>query len=162
HRPAPRPRRRDRRRGRHGRVDRVRGARRRRPDAAGAGAPERAPRRGHRAGARRDHRPDQVHEPALPVRLAHGRRSLRADVAGEPAYTVSVSPKHDGGLLGSAQLAWDAVHGVPLKLAIYAQGASTPVLALEATDISFGPVADADVDVSPPAGAKVVDATPPA
>jgi outer membrane lipoprotein-sorting protein len=80
-----------------------------------------------------------------------------ANVAGQPAYEVSVSPKHDGGLLGSAALAWDAARGIPLRIAVYAQGASAPVLELEATDISFGAVAPSDVDVAPPAGAKVVD-----
>src|SRR5207247_2342595 len=84
-----------------------------------------------------------------------------SDVAGQATYTVSVSPKHDGGLLGSAQLAWDAVQGVPLRVAIYAQGASSPVLELRATDISYGSVPASDVDVSPPAGAKVIDLTPP-
>src|SRR5205085_4565384 len=79
------------------------------------------------------------------------------DVAGQAAYSVSVSPKHDGGLLGSVELAWDATHGVPLRAAIYAQGGSSPVLELKATQISYGPVAAADVDVSPPAGAKVID-----
>src|SRR5262245_22021064 len=33
------------------------------------------------------------------------------DVAGHPAYEVSLSPKHDGGLLASASLAWDAGAG---------------------------------------------------
>jgi hypothetical protein len=80
-----------------------------------------------------------------------------SNVAGEQAYTVSVSPSHDGGLLGSAQLAWDALNGVPLRVAIYAQGASSPALALEASDISFGAVPDSDVQVAPPAGAKIVD-----
>jgi outer membrane lipoprotein-sorting protein len=79
------------------------------------------------------------------------------NVARQPAYTVTISPKHDGGLLGSAELAWDAAQGVPLRAAIYAQGSSTPVLALTATDISYGPVASSDVEVSPPSGAKVVD-----
>lgn len=79
------------------------------------------------------------------------------NVAGQPAYTVRISPKHDGGLLGSAELAWDAARGVPLRFAIYAQGSSTPVLALTATDISYGPVSTSNVDVSPPTGAKVVD-----
>ncbi len=78
-------------------------------------------------------------------------------VAGEEAYNVKVSPSHDGGLLGSAQLAWDALNGVPLRVAVYAQGASSPALALEATDISFGAVSDSEVQVAPPAGAKVVD-----
>jgi outer membrane lipoprotein-sorting protein len=80
-----------------------------------------------------------------------------SNVAGEQAYTVSVSPKHDGGLLGSAELAWDALNGTPLKLAVYAQGSSSPVLALEVTDISFGSVSQSDIAVSPPAGAKIVD-----
>ena len=78
-------------------------------------------------------------------------------MAGQEAYTVRVSPKHDGGLLGAAQLAFDAARGVPLQLGIYAQGASTPVLELAATDISYGPVPSSDVDVTPPAGAKTVD-----
>jgi hypothetical protein len=80
-----------------------------------------------------------------------------SSVAGREAYTVKVSPSHDGGLLGSAQLAWDAINGVPLRVAIYAQGASSPALALQVTDISFAAVPDSDVNVPPPAGAKVVD-----
>jgi outer membrane lipoprotein-sorting protein len=80
-----------------------------------------------------------------------------SNVAGQEAYTVTVAPKHDGGLLGSAELAWDAIHGTPLKIAVYAQGASSPVLALEATDISFGPVSQSDIDVAPPAGTTIVD-----
>jgi outer membrane lipoprotein-sorting protein len=82
-------------------------------------------------------------------------------VAGQPAYTVTVSPKHDGGLVGSAQLAWDAVRGVPLRAAIYAQGDSTPVLELTATDISYGAISDSDLAVKPPAGAKTTELTAP-
>jgi outer membrane lipoprotein-sorting protein len=79
------------------------------------------------------------------------------NIGGEPAYSVSLSPKHDGGLLGSLQLAWDAAHGVPLEAAIFAQGGSAPVLELKVSEISFGAPAASDVEVSPPAGAKVVD-----
>src|SRR5581483_9234677 len=57
------------------------------------------------------------------------------NVAGREAYRVDVSPKQDGGLLGSLELAWDAERGVPLRVAVYAKGASSPALALEATDI---------------------------
>ncbi len=78
------------------------------------------------------------------------------DVAGRPAYSVSVSPKHSGGLLGQAQLAWDAVTGVPLRIAIYARGNGTPVLALSATNISYGKIADSDLNIQPPAGDKIV------
>jgi outer membrane lipoprotein-sorting protein len=79
------------------------------------------------------------------------------DVAGRPAYGVSLSPKHDGGLLASAELAWDAVRGVPLRVGIFAQGSSSPVLELAVTDISYGSVPGSDVDIQPPSGAKVVD-----
>ena len=78
------------------------------------------------------------------------------DVAGRPAYSVSVSPKHSGGLLGQAQLAWDAATGVPLRIAIYARGNATPVLALTATNMSYGQIADSDLNIQPPAGDKVV------
>jgi outer membrane lipoprotein-sorting protein len=80
-----------------------------------------------------------------------------SNVASQEAYIVRISPKHDGGLLGAAEFAFDASRGVPLRLGIYAQGASTPVLELAATDISYGPVPASDVNVAPPAGAKSVD-----
>lgn len=80
-----------------------------------------------------------------------------SDVAGQAAYTVKISPSHDGGLLGSAELAWDAIHGVPLKIAVYAQGSSAPALALEVKEISFGAVPDSDIAIGVPAGAKTVD-----
>ena len=79
------------------------------------------------------------------------------NVAGQEAYKVKISPSHDGGLLGSAQLAWDALNGVPLKVEIYAQGSSSPALALDVTDINFADVPNSDVQVSPPAGTKIVD-----
>jgi len=78
------------------------------------------------------------------------------DVARQPAYTVRVTPKHDGGLLGSAELGWDALHGVPLRFAIYAQNSSTPVIELKATNISYGAVPASDFAISPPSDAKVV------
>jgi outer membrane lipoprotein-sorting protein len=80
-----------------------------------------------------------------------------ADIAARPAYSVRVSPKHDGGLLGYAELAWDAEQGVPLRVAVYAQGSSKPVLELVTTEVSYGSVPSSAVDVAPPAGAKTVD-----
>jgi hypothetical protein len=77
--------------------------------------------------------------------------------AGQPAYKVSVTPKHDAGLLGQAEFAWDAANGIPLRIAVTAAGSSSPVLALEVTDISYGPVDAGTLAVTPPAGAKVVD-----
>ena len=82
------------------------------------------------------------------------------DVSGRPAYSVRISPKQHGGLLGGAQLAWDAVHGTPLRAAVYARGASSPVLELRATDISFGAVPDSVFAISPPPGTKVTQIAP--
>jgi outer membrane lipoprotein-sorting protein len=88
--------------------------------------------------------------------------AIPGDVAGQAAYTVRVSPKHDGGLLGAAELAWDATRGVPLKFAIFARGQSSPVIELKATDISYGAVPASVFAVSPPTGAKIVKVTAPA
>ena len=78
-------------------------------------------------------------------------------LAGRPAYELSLSPRHDGGLLGAASLAWDAERGVPLRAALTAQGQQDPVLALEATDISYEAVPAETFAVGPPPGAKVTE-----
>ena len=83
-----------------------------------------------------------------------------SDVAGQPTYTVRLEPKANGGLASGADLAWDAVHGTPLRVAVYAKGDNAPVLELKATDISYGPVDSSVFDVSPPSNAKVVDLSP--
>jgi outer membrane lipoprotein-sorting protein len=88
--------------------------------------------------------------------LAVGK-SNPTDVAGRPAYGVSVSPKSHGGLVGAVHLAWDAVHGTPLDAAVYARGSSSPVLELRATDISFGPVSDSVFAISPAPGTKITN-----
>jgi outer membrane lipoprotein-sorting protein len=123
--------------------------------------PMRAP-----AAKRGDHRP---------ATLAGVRRGLErlaqtwslsgakpTSTGGRPSYTLRIAPKDDGGLLGAGELAWDAEKGVPLRIAVYAQGDSDPVLELEATDISFGSVSDADLRASVPAGTKSVEVEPPA
>jgi len=82
------------------------------------------------------------------------------NVGGAPAYSVTISPKHPAGLLGEAVLAWDAQHAVPLDVAIYATGNSTPVLELRATSVNFGPVQPSVFAISPPPGAHVVQISP--
>jgi len=81
--------------------------------------------------------------------------------AGRPTYTVRIAPKDDGGLLGAAELAWDALNGVPLRAAVYAQGQDEPVLELEATDVSYGEIDGSTFDTRPPEGTRVVDIDPP-
>jgi outer membrane lipoprotein-sorting protein len=88
--------------------------------------------------------------------------AIPSDVAGHAAYTVQVSPKQSGGLLGDAQVAWDAARGVPLRFAVYARGDSTPVLEVKATNISFGRVPASNFAIKPPSNAKVVKVPTPA
>jgi outer membrane lipoprotein-sorting protein len=98
-------------------------------------------------------------------RLAHHLNlsgAIPGDVAGQGTYTIRVSPKHDGGLLGAGELAWDAARGVPLRIAVYARGQSSPVLQVKATDISYGTVPASDFNIKPPSGAKVVRVASPA
>jgi outer membrane lipoprotein-sorting protein len=81
-----------------------------------------------------------------------------SDVAGQPTYTVRISPKEGGSLIGGAELSWDANNGVPLRAAVYSSTSSAPVIELAATnEVSYGPVADSVFEFKPPAGAKVED-----
>ena len=83
------------------------------------------------------------------------------DIAGQAAYTVRVSPKESGSLLGGAELSWDAINGVPLRAAIYSSTNTTPALELAATSISYGPVEASVFEFTPPANAKVEEVTLP-
>jgi outer membrane lipoprotein-sorting protein len=83
------------------------------------------------------------------------------DVAGQAAYTVRVSPRESGSLLGGAELSWDAVHGVPLRAAVYSTESSSPALELAATSISYGPVEPSVFEFKPPANARVEEVAPP-
>jgi len=81
------------------------------------------------------------------------------DVAGQPAYTVRVSPKESGSLLGGAELSWDANNGVPLRAAVYSSTSSSPVIELAVTEVSVGPVESSVFEITPPANAKVQEIT---
>jgi outer membrane lipoprotein-sorting protein len=77
------------------------------------------------------------------------------DVAGQAAYTVRVSPKETGSLIGAGELSWDAANGVPLRAAIYSSSSSSPALELAASSISYGPVAASVFEFTPPSNAKI-------
>lgn len=81
------------------------------------------------------------------------------DVAGQPAYTLRVSPKEAGSLLGGAELSWDANNGAPLRAAVYSSTSSAPVIELAASEVSFGPVASSVFAITPPANAKMQEIT---
>jgi hypothetical protein len=82
--------------------------------------------------------------------------AIPSNVAGQKAYTVRLSPRHNGGMFGNFELAWDAARGVPLHFAIYPRGSSTAAIAITVTHIHYGPVAAGRLALTPPAGTKIV------
>jgi len=83
-----------------------------------------------------------------------------ADVAGQPAYTVRLSPKEAGGLFAGVELSFDANNATPLRAAVYSTNSSAPVLELAASEISYGPVESSVFELTPPAGVKVEEIKP--
>jgi outer membrane lipoprotein-sorting protein len=83
------------------------------------------------------------------------------DVAGQPAYTVRVSPNEGGSLFGGVELSFDANNGQPLRAAIYSSTTPSPVIELAATEVSYGPVASSVFEINPPADAKVEEVSAP-
>ena len=53
-------------------------------------------------------------------------------------HACASRPKDDGGLLGAAEVAWDAANGVPLRAAVYAAGQNSRCSSSTATDITYG------------------------
>ena len=84
------------------------------------------------------------------------------DVAGRAAYTVRISPKEGGSLLGGAEVSFDAANGAPLRAAIYSSTSPAPVIELAAEQVSYGPVASSVFAFTPPADAKIVQIAAPA
>ncbi len=81
-------------------------------------------------------------------------------IAGRAAYSTRIEPKGSGGLIGGADVTWDAANGAPLRVAIFARGATEPTLALAASEISFGAVDSTVFAVQPPPSAKVEELNP--
>ena len=81
--------------------------------------------------------------------------AIPSDVAGQPTYTVHVAPKHDGGLLGGAELAWDAQQrGAAARRGLLELVELARCCELEATDVSFEAVSSSVFEVEPPPGRK--------
>ena len=82
-------------------------------------------------------------------------------VAGQPAYQLVLSPKSSGSLVGRVNIAIDASNNVPLRVQVFARGASSPAFQVGYTAISFVRPAAANFSFAPPAGAKVKAVTLP-
>jgi outer membrane lipoprotein-sorting protein len=76
-------------------------------------------------------------------------------VAGLAAYTLVVTPKQNGSLIGQISLAVDAANGAVLRVTVYPQHSGTPMFELGFTSVSFGAPADSRFDFTPPKGATV-------
>jgi len=94
-------------------------------------------------------------------RHADVSQATPTDVAGQPAYTVRVSPNEGGSLIGGAELSFDANNGVPLRAAIYSSTNSSPVIELAASEVSYGPVPSSVFEFTPPPGAAVKEVSLP-
>ena len=76
-------------------------------------------------------------------------------VAGQAAYALVLAPKDARSLIGQVQIDVDGSNGVPLRLQVFARGASSPAFQVGYTDIAFVKPAAADLSFTPPPGAKV-------
>jgi len=76
-------------------------------------------------------------------------------VAGQAAYALVLAPKDARSLIGQVQIDVDGRHGVPLRVQVFARGASSPAFQVGYTDIHFVAPAAADLSFTPPPGATV-------
>ena len=72
-------------------------------------------------------------------------------VAGQAAYALVLAPKDTRSLVGQVQIDVDGSNGVPLRLQVFARGASSPAFQVGYTDIHFVSPASADLSVHPAA-----------
>ena len=77
-----------------------------------------------------------------------------ARVAGRAAYQLQLSPKDSRSLIGSVQIAIDAATSVPLRVQIFAAGASSPAFQVGFTSVSFNVPNSSIFEFVPPAGAQ--------
>jgi hypothetical protein len=76
-------------------------------------------------------------------------------VAGEAAYQLVLAPKSPSSLIGQVRIAVDGARDVPLRVQIFARGATSPAFQVGYTSVSFVPPAASNFDFTPPSGAKV-------
>lgn len=82
-------------------------------------------------------------------------------VAGRPVYELVLAPRASASLVGEVRLAVDSDTSVPLRLQVFARGASDPAFETAFTSISFDRPADSVFAFTPPSGARVSQSTLP-
>jgi outer membrane lipoprotein-sorting protein len=73
-------------------------------------------------------------------------------VAGRSAYQLVLEPKDTRSRIGSVRIAVDSATSVPLRVQIFARGASSPALQIGFTDVSFNVPSDSVFEFTPPPG----------
>jgi outer membrane lipoprotein-sorting protein len=76
-------------------------------------------------------------------------------VAGQAAYELVLAPKDSRSLIGRVGIAIDGSNGVPLRVQVFARGATTPAISIGYTAIHSGVPPASDTSFTPPPGAKV-------
>jgi outer membrane lipoprotein-sorting protein len=76
-------------------------------------------------------------------------------VAGEPCYQLVLAPKDSRSLIGNVTIAIDGKYGVPLRLQVFAKGATNPAFQFGFTALQFVAPASANYNFTPPPGASV-------
>jgi outer membrane lipoprotein-sorting protein len=76
-------------------------------------------------------------------------------VAGEPSYQLVLAPKDSRSLVGKVVIAVDGKYGVPLRVQLYAKGASSPAFQVGYTALQWVAPDPANFSFTAPKGASV-------
>jgi outer membrane lipoprotein-sorting protein len=77
-------------------------------------------------------------------------------VAGRPVYELRLSPRDGRSLIASVRIAIDGATSVPLRVQVFAKGATDPAFETGFTSVQFEQPAASIFRFTPPKGAKVV------
>jgi outer membrane lipoprotein-sorting protein len=94
------------------------------------------------------------------VLAAVGKTTLVSDqanvmVAGEPSYQLVLAPKDSRSLVGRVVIAIDGKYGVPLRVQLFAKGASSPAFQVGYTALQWVTPDPSNFSFTPPHGASV-------
>ena len=78
-------------------------------------------------------------------------------VAGRAAYTLVLTPKQKGTLIGKVTIAVDSQNGAPLQVAVYPKGNGAPVFEVGFTSVTYATPSDAQFNFKAPKGATVTE-----
>jgi outer membrane lipoprotein-sorting protein len=81
-------------------------------------------------------------------------------VAGQAAYQLAIAPRDSRSMIGQIRIAVDAHRYLPLRLQVFARGATSPAYQVGFTALSFARPAASNFTFTPPPGAKVKNIKP--